>query len=265
MLIETIVTDLDDTLLNPDAILSPYTLEVFARARDRGVRIIPASGRAAYSMRRFVKQLDTGMPYIACNGAQLVNADHTVGETIAFTPQEARAVIRYLQDHGFYVQCYRDDDFYYARECENSLSYQRSSGMNGHAVDDLEMFVTFPTPKVLSVHEPEEVARWLPEIRKAFPDVSFSVSKPYFLEAEPHDVSKGAALQRLAETLHLAPASTLAFGDSLNDLSMLAYAEHSVAMGNARDEVKRAARYVCATNAEDGVARFVAQHVLGKC
>jgi len=263
LLIDTIVTDLDDTLLSPEAQLTPYTLSIFALARDRGVRIIPASGRAAYSMRRFVEQLNTGMPYIACNGAQLVNADHTVRDTVAFAPGEARAIIRYLQARGFYVQCYRDEFFYYAQECENSRNYKRTSGMHGRAVEDLEAFVTFPTPKVLSVHEPEEVAKWLPEIREAFPDASFSVSKPYFLEAEPMDVSKGTALVRLADALSLVPARTLAFGDSLNDLSMLAYAEHSVAMGNARDEVKQAARYVCLTNTEDGVARFVAQYVFG--
>jgi Cof subfamily protein (haloacid dehalogenase superfamily) len=263
LLIDTIVTDLDDTLLSPEAQLTPYTLSIFALARDRGVRIIPASGRAAYSMRRFVTQLDTGMPYIACNGAQLVNADHSVRDTIAFASEEARAIIRYLQGHNFYVQCYRDEHFYYEKECAISRDYQRSSGMHGLAVEDLAAFVTFPTPKVLSVSEPEEVARLLPEIRMAFPDVSFSVSKPYFLEAEPRDVSKGEALRRLARSLPLTPARTLAFGDSLNDLSMLAFAEHSVAMGNARDEVKQAARYVCETNACDGVARFVAQHVLG--
>ncbi len=264
MLIDAIVTDLDDTLLNPDTALSDYTLSVFARARDRGVRIIPASGRAAYSMQPFVRQLNTGMPYIACNGAQLVNADHTVRETLSFSPAQARAIIRYLSTCGFYVQCYRDDTFYYEEECEASRNYRRSSGMNGQPVHDLESFVDFPTPKILSVSTPEEVARLMPLTQAAFPDACFSVSKPYFLEAEPPEVSKGAALRRLAKMLSLSPERTLVFGDSLNDITMLGYATHSVAMGNARDEVKRAARHVCGTNAEDGVARFVAARVLGE-
>jgi len=260
--IDAIVTDLDDTLLNPDSALSPYTLSVFRRARDKGVRIIPASGRAAYSMQPFVRQLDTGLPYIACNGAHLVNADHTVRETVAFAPEQARAIIRYLRENGFYVQCYRDETFYFDAECEASGNYRRSSGMHGKAVGDLETFVTFPTPKLLSVQTPAEVARLLPLITKAFPAAAFTVSKPYFLEAEPPNVSKGSALRKLAETLRLSPERTLVFGDSLNDLTMLGYATHSVAMGNAREEVKRAARHVCGTNAEDGVARFVDEHVL---
>ena len=51
----------------------------------------------------------------------------------------------------------------------------------------------------------------------------------------------------------------LAFGDSLNDLSMLEYAGHSVAVGNARIEVKEAADEVCLANDEDGVATYLEQ------
>ncbi len=262
MQIDAIVTDLDDTLLNPESVLSPYTLDVFRRAREAGVRIVPASGRAAYSMRPYVTQLDTGLPYIACNGAQLINADHSVKELVAFSPEQARALIRYLKANGFFVMCYSGESFYFEEECEISDRYSCTSGMHGQAVGDLDAFVTFSTPKILSVHEPEEVARFLPLIRNAFPAASFSVSKPYFLEAEPPEVSKGAALRKLARELRLTPEHTLVFGDSLNDLTMLGYAQHSVAVGNARDEVKQAARHVCGTNAEDGVARFVDEHVL---
>jgi hydroxymethylpyrimidine pyrophosphatase-like HAD family hydrolase len=60
----------------------------------------------------------------------------------------------------------------------------------------------------------------------------------------------------------IVPERTLVFGDSLNDLSMLGFSEHSVAMGNARGEVRDAARYICGSNHEDGVARFVLSHLL---
>jgi hydroxymethylpyrimidine pyrophosphatase-like HAD family hydrolase len=46
----------------------------------------------------------------------------------------------------------------------------------------------------------------------------------------------------------------MSFGDGLNDLSMIKAARYSVAMANAVDEVKAAAKFVTATNDEDGVA-----------
>jgi len=260
--IDAIVTDLDDTLLNAQSELSPYTLDVMRRAKARGIRLIPASGRTSFSMLRFLRQLDTGLPYIACNGGELVNADHTLMQAFEFSPEQARAIIRYLRARDFYVQCYRGENFYYDEECDASANYANSSHMHGHAVVNLEKFVDFDTPKVLGVQTPEEVARMYPVIQTVFPDVSFTISKPYFLEAQPFGISKGSALRRLADIMRLSPEHTLVFGDSLNDVSMLNYATHSVAMGNARDEVKRAARHVCATNAEDGVARFVDEFVL---
>ena len=54
----------------------------------------------------------------------------------------------------------------------------------------------------------------------------------------------------------------MAFGDSLNDKSLLAFTPNSVAMANAIPELRQAAAYVCRPNTEDGVARFVAEHIL---
>ena len=42
-----------------------------------------------------------------------------------------------------------------------------------------------------------------------------------------------------------------------NDLNMLEYAWHSVAMGNAWEEVKRICRYTTASNDECGVAQII--------
>lgn len=89
------------------------------------------------------------------------------------------------------------------------------------------------------------------------------MSKPFFIEGIAPNVSKGNALRRLAKRLDLTPENTMVFGDSLNDISMLNFSHNSVAMGNARAETKQAARFVCRSNQEDGVAHFVAEHVLG--
>lgn len=263
MKLEAIAFDLDDTLLNGQSSISDYTVEVLRRAKARGIRIIPASGRAPYSMKPYVDRLGAGDPYIACNGAEIVGPDHQALETFAFSPERARAVCRWLKESGSYVQVYRGENFFYAEDCEASRNYQRSSGMIGKPVGDLDAFLTFETPKVLSVNTPAEVARILPLAQAAFPDVEFTVSKPYFLEAQPQGVNKGAALVRLAKRLGLNLSGVMAFGDSLNDVKMLQAAGHGVAMGNARDEVKRAVPHVCGSNLDDGVAKYVQAHVLG--
>ena len=265
MLIDTIVSDMDDTLLNDDCQLSPYTVDVLRRCTERGIRVIPASGRAMNSMLPYLKQLNTGCPAIGCNGAQLIAPDLTLMRCLDFDADLAKELCAFMEENGFYVQVYKDDYFYYATECEPSKQYKKSSGMKGKPVGDLQAFITFPTPKVLGITHPEEVARILPIAEERFKGrAASSVSKPYFLEAEPPKVSKGNALRELSKIIGIDPEKTLVFGDSLNDLSMLAFTPNSVAMENGRNEVKAAARYICQPNHQDGVAKFIEEYVLTK-
>jgi hydroxymethylpyrimidine pyrophosphatase-like HAD family hydrolase len=54
----------------------------------------------------------------------------------------------------------------------------------------------------------------------------------------------------------------VAFGDDINDLEMVANCPNGVAVANALAEVKEAAQYVCDSNDEDGVAKWIAENIL---
>lgn len=70
----------------------------------------------------------------------------------------------------------------------------------------------------------------------------------------PH-TTKGTAVEALANHWGYTPDEVMTIGDSENDLSMIRFASASVAMGNARDNVKAAARYATTDNNNYGVAR----------
>jgi len=264
MIIDTIVTDMDDTLLDGSTKLSEYTLRVVGECKRRGIRFIPVSGRTYYSMRPFMLKLDTGLPYIGGNGSEIVGPDHRLIEQQTLDIDLAKEIAAFLLAEGCYAQAYRENDFYYAEECEAARLYKNSSGMNGVPVGDLPAFIDFRTPKILGVNTVEEIQRVMPLAQKHFEGRAiFTMSKPIFIEAEPLNVSKGNAVRRLAEIMgDITPEHTLAFGDSLNDISLLAYTPNSVAMGNAQEALKREAAYVCRPNTEDGLARFIEEHVL---
>ncbi len=65
---------------------------------------------------------------------------------------------------------------------------------------------------------------------------------------------KGDAVRGVAAALGVANEDTYAFGDGINDLSMIVAAGHGIAMGNAVDELKEAAEFVTADIDEGGVA-----------
>ena len=70
-------------------------------------------------------------------------------------------------------------------------------------------------------------------------------------------VNKGNAVKTIQESLDIRPEETMAFGDQLNDLEMLDQAYYSFAVANAREEVRRAARFQADSNVNDGVLKIL--------
>lgn len=97
---------------------------------------------------------------------------------------------------------------------------------------------------------PEE---FLNEARKNFD----TMIHPGYAEAVPYCYNKGTAIKITEKELCIPHESTVAIGDSLNDLDMLQYASVSVAMGNAPDKVKALCDTVTDTSANDGVAAAI--------
>jgi hydroxymethylpyrimidine pyrophosphatase-like HAD family hydrolase len=67
-------------------------------------------------------------------------------------------------------------------------------------------------------------------------------------------VSKAFALEELATERGIPPEAVVAFGDMPNDLPMLTWAGHGVAVANAHPDVLEVAHEVTASNDDDGVA-----------
>jgi hypothetical protein len=82
------------------------------------------------------------------------------------------------------------------------------------------------------------------------------------MEIYPTHVHKWSGVCRVAERLGVEPAEIVAVGDDLNDLEMVSRAALGVAMGNAVPRLKAAAKLVAAAHADDGLARFIAEHLL---
>ena len=74
-------------------------------------------------------------------------------------------------------------------------------------------------------------------------------------ELVPAGYSKGKGIDILREKLDMKAEECYAFGDSRNDLTMLEHAGHSIAMGNATDDVKAVCSYVTDRPENDGIEK----------
>ena len=260
MSIRAAAFDLDDTLLRDDRTLSDFTVRTLREAAAAGVHIIPASGRAHDSMWPYVEQLGCASLVIACNGGELWTPDSRRLHQAALPVETARAVVRFAAERGLYCHSYDEHGYFYSQEGKWARGYAESSGLPGRLVPDMEAAITFPVTKILMMAEPPVIARVLEECRQLFGGAAqVTCSKPWFLEVNALLAQKGVALRMAVERLGVSLAETAAFGDSLNDLSMLEAAGFGVAMGNGWEEVRRKIPRVCGTNQEDGAARYLRQ------
>ena len=263
MSIRAIAFDLDDTLLQSDLTVSDYTVDVLHRAAQRGVVILPASGRTRDSMFPTVQRIGCASAFISCNGADVWTTDRSLMMQELLPVELAHEVARFAQERGVYCQTYSPSRFFYSIENQYARSYALSSSLEGEYVGDLTAFIQKPVTKLLMMDTPERIAALYEEARTFFAGLaSLTCSKPYFLECNPLRATKGNALHWCASHFGFAMEDLIAFGDSLNDVSMLEAAGTGVAMGNARDDVKALGFPICLTNDEDGVARYIDEHIL---
>ncbi len=87
--------------------------------------------------------------------------------------------------------------------------------------------------------------------------VHVSHSGAPFIEITVDGAHKGAALARLCSALGIAASEVIAFGDNHNDLSMLSWAGHAVAMPHAGEAVRAMADEIAPPNRDNGVAQVI--------
>ena len=265
-----IVTDLDDTLLNKEGQISKRNKEALYRAQEKGIVVVPVSGRSHYGMRQVadVLRLKEHNGYlISFNGARIF--DYAKEEELFssnVSSADGELLYRLAMEHGAKLQTYRGNQII-VTGANKYTEYE--AGLTGMEVVCTEDFCTeiqtFPTVKYVMTEEPErlrEIAeKILPEIPKRL-NVSFT--KPFFLEFFDSETDKGTSVRKLAGYLGIQREEILAFGDSYNDISMIEKAGFGVAMANAVEDAKRAADYVAGTNEEDGLAAVVEEYCLNK-
>jgi HAD superfamily hydrolase (TIGR01484 family) len=83
------------------------------------------------------------------------------------------------------------------------------------------------------------------------------------IEFNPYGVNKATGLHEVCNYLGVSMSEVIAIGDSLNDISMIQEAGLGVAMGNAQEQVKMAAKFIAPSNDHDGVAEVIKTYILG--
>ena len=264
-----IALDLDGTLLNSQKQLTEGNRRALERAYEAGYAIVPTTGRFYNGIPACIRELPFIRWAITINGAEV--ADLETGEVIysAEIPcKRALAVYEAMDSENVLYDCYQHNaafmsaahkeridtmvssDHYremlrrFRKPVPDLKDFLRESG------EDVQKIQLFTVDRALRLH-------LLERLPTMFEDLAVSSSVIDNIEINDSRAHKGAALLALAEHLGLQRKDTFAFGDGLNDITMLRHAGVGFAMENGEPEVKAVADRVTCSCDEDGAARGI--------
>ena len=271
--VRMIVSDLDQTLLNSDATLSPENLAAIRAAEAKGIFVTVCSGRIFSMMEAYARTLDIQGPIITTNGAAIV--DGKTNKLLSSHPIPKDAAVKILdyareRDYDYSALTARVSYF----SC-NSLRikrferYNEIAGAGGFEEMRLEYFdgrsytgIDSDVLKMLIYQIPEEDFASLTTFLDSIPEISFTSSDKGLLDIMAAGTNKGTAVAEVRQLLGLEKDQVCVFGDYINDLAMFDEARLTVAMGNAHNELKSKALFVTDTNDRAGVARALEALIL---
>lgn len=259
-MIKLIVSDVDGTLVPDGTPLVPEELfDVILKLRERGIQFAIASGRPWASVEGTFEPVKKKIFYIANNGAYL--GCH--GRSLFVNPIEPELVreliqtIRLHPDLNVIVAC-QDGDYMDSKDDALYRWMVEGYKFNITRVEDL-LEVKDPCVKV-SVYREQGAESATADIRAAFQDrMQVTTAGDMWVDFMAKGVNKGQAVKLLQDILEITPEETMAFGDQLNDIEMLKQAYYSFAVANAREEVRRTARFQADSNANNGVLKVLKQ------
>ena len=246
-----IAVDLDETLLRTDKTISEFTMKALKRYRQKGFKIVYATGRGGSARKLAPTKLFDGT--ITMNGAVGYIADLKVYERL-LSMNRGRGFLLACDRRGLKAAAERSamhySNFDVEQEWSNLKNVHVEVDFSKHDID---------AEKIYAVVRDEEDAKFL---RAHVPEGMYiTISRDNLAQLMDVEATKAKAIAALAEYWSIQMNQVVAFGDDLNDLDMLKDCGRGVAMGNALDAVKRAADLVCDTNDRDGVANWLIENI----
>ena len=278
--IKIIALDLDGTLLDSEKRLSEVNRAALERAAARGILIVPTTGRFFGMMPPAVRDLPFVRYAITINGAQVYDRETDTALVRDEIPLDmALAIMETLDRYDVIYDCYRQNwGWMTAALQEKAADYATNEHylkmvrefrrpvpeLKRHlrataAEGDVQKVMLFARNTQVSGLSSQVLDAIRLEVAAKFPEIKVTSSTWNNIELNVRSAHKGNALRRFAEHLGLGLANCMAFGDGMNDFTMVEQAGLGVAMANAEPEVKRVAKWVAPSNDEDGVAAGIAR------
>ena len=248
--VKLLAFDLDGTVVTREQGIPDAIRGAINRVRSMGHVVTVLTGRTETSARPFLDVLEVRVPYATAQGAMVSHADGRVMYESRLPGSTVRDVLDVAEPASFFVAT--GTQFYVPQPEHERWDWARTEG---HIVTDYRQYVNEAALKVFLYHQRPEVMQ--ARLQQRFPTLSYYPWQDRYLEVTATDAHKGAALERIAGNLGIAREDVIAFGDGSNDLTMLSWAGHGVAVGEFEAHFAGVADETIPPPEEHGVATWL--------
>ena len=258
-----IFIDIDGTLRNDKKEITEKTKEAIQKTIEKGIYVVLCSGRPREYVEEVSKKALTSSYLIGCNGGEIY--DYKEKKTMYINALENEAVIalwQIVERYDIQLIMISNGKRIVRKQTDDNTDILLEEPIENFIIDNPVTQCVFSSLNLENIRNSKEEINDIKKIEivnlsKCLVNNKFPEEKPFFLDITCKDTSKGNAIKKLCEYLKIDLKDSVAIGDSYNDVTMFEVVGHSVAMGNAPEDIKRIVDEVTDTNNEDGVAKFL--------
>lgn len=277
MSIKALLLDMDGTTLEKNQVtISQRNIKAINQAIQKGIHVIPCTGRVLDMYPPQLLEIE-GIRYcITGHGARTV--DRAKGITIyqnLISPMNAARICRIFEGQGIYAEIAAHNTIYVEKEIDNRLNempvplhhiwYMKdqhcqiavekpSSYFFNHGIG-IEKVNIYGIPKMLQqkIYDDITASGCIKHTREgAGPDLEFATLT----------LDKEQAVAAALKEINVSLSECMIMGDSSSDYMMIQKVGLGIAMGNAPDWIKAAAKDIAPRYDEDGVAVMIEKYLL---
>jgi len=265
--IKVVVSDLDGTLLNPQHRISDYTKSIFKELHQQDYLIVVATGRHHLDAMAIIETLEIPVYLVSSNGARIHSPDNEELFSFNLESDIVKAALNIDIDPEVTVVLFKENSYQTNRISEKLKEYQADLRYLPELVD-YKTLEDFGAIKIFfSCDDHEKLVAVKDAILANSSDtLHHAFSLPTCLEFMDKSIDKAVSIERVLEKEGYTLEQAISFGDGFNDVQMLAASGKGLIMGNAPVLLKETLPEleVIKTNAEDGVAHYIATEILNK-
>jgi Cof subfamily protein (haloacid dehalogenase superfamily) len=264
------ITDLDHTFLRTDLSISLFTKGIWNSFGADSVLSI-ATARTYKKTAQFLRDVDVNAPMILLDGALIATMDKKIIGTKFINRELGDAIIDEGAKFGIYpfVLSLADKNLSEAFSYSTTLNSYQTKILQNYKKDDhhhqeRDLRAMSDNFKIVYFGEEEILRRLALHLRAVFGDTIKYILAPeayagcYFLTLLHKDADKSHGIKSVSEAIGFDLKRLSVFGDNFNDIGMFELAGTSIAVANAQEGVKKAAKIVLPhTNDEDAVANYL--------